>query len=167
MLLAMSSSKLYVSTGVYLQRPRLIWLLSQETDKATIDVEAQDDGILAKIIVRRIQYPTLLRSDDRRNARLQMALRASPLALRSQLSARRGTIFQARTSLPRRLQTRAVKPNPPQKKRRLSPPKLSRHRRQLNQNLRRRGRSCQPVTASSLRLLPKRLLWRRASHCPR
>lgn len=25
---------------------------SQETDKATIDVEAQDDGILAKIIVR-------------------------------------------------------------------------------------------------------------------
>lgn len=26
-------------------------LLLQETDKATIDVEAQDDGILAKIIV--------------------------------------------------------------------------------------------------------------------
>jgi hypothetical protein len=28
--------------------------MQQETDKATIDVEAQDDGILAKIIVRRV-----------------------------------------------------------------------------------------------------------------
>jgi hypothetical protein len=27
-------------------------LLSQETDKATMDVEAQDEGLLAKIIVR-------------------------------------------------------------------------------------------------------------------
>ena len=28
----------------------------QETDKATIDVEAQDDGILAKIIVRPLVF---------------------------------------------------------------------------------------------------------------
>lgn len=31
---------------------RLITLLTQETDKATIDVEAQDDGVMGKILVR-------------------------------------------------------------------------------------------------------------------
>lgn len=37
-------------------------VITQETDKATIDVEAQDDGILAKIIVR---IPTLCLRHER------------------------------------------------------------------------------------------------------
>jgi hypothetical protein len=35
---------------------RLVIRTRQETDKATIDVEAQDDGIIAKIIVRPLVF---------------------------------------------------------------------------------------------------------------
>jgi len=35
-------------------------LLTIETDKASIDVEAQDDGIMGKILVRRLRPSTLV-----------------------------------------------------------------------------------------------------------
>jgi hypothetical protein len=43
--------KLFVSSLLASACPRKLTHSSQETDKATIDVEAQDDGVLAKIIV--------------------------------------------------------------------------------------------------------------------
>lgn len=36
-------------------------LVSIETDKASIDVEAQDDGIMGKILVRPLPFSPLLR----------------------------------------------------------------------------------------------------------
>ena len=49
----MSFSKLYVHRSkTHLRLQRVTTRRLQETDKAVIDVEAQDDGILAKIVVR-------------------------------------------------------------------------------------------------------------------
>lgn len=39
--------------------------LTQETDKATMEVEAQDDGVLAKIIVRSAANPGASRLEAR------------------------------------------------------------------------------------------------------
>ena len=75
----------------------------QETDKATIDVEAQEDGILGKILVQTfhrgglypLTYPTPV-------YRLRMALRMCPSAESLPCSPKRGTIFPISNPRPRR-----------------------------------------------------------------
>jgi len=46
-----------IQPHIHLENP-LFRLFLQETDKATIDVEAQDDGIMGKILVSHIWWHT-------------------------------------------------------------------------------------------------------------
>ena len=62
MRLGTSYSRSYVLARVQRELAKLTcdsYSFIQETDKATIDVEAQDDGVLGKILVRRIPQTLL------------------------------------------------------------------------------------------------------------
>lgn len=143
----------------------------QETDKATIDVEAQEDGVVAKILVR----PHILNSSKvcsfvHVHDRLRTAQKASRSAPRSPLSLNREMTSRELTSSRPKPPPRHQ--NPLLRSQRLpSPPRLrSRQSLRLHQSRSRQkhpGPSWPKVTASSLHPLQRRLLSSAVSHCPK
>lgn len=139
-------------------------LLEIETDKATIDVEAQDDGILAKIVVGGGVSRALTSRRSPMDPRVSRS--AAPLP---SLARRETTSLAPTSSLPRRTRRRPRSPRRMTRqrlRRRRSPrPRPPRLRPRRSRRTRRSRRRASAVTSpsSSPRLWLARLPSRRAS----